>query len=99
MCTKYASTVFTATETSWYQTLPASCWCPLVFLTNHLTELLSTTHVLQAENPKQQYLLLRALNEVITSLTADTSLPERQQDEVGFIWSLARLPPHSHHDC
>lgn len=37
---------------------------------------------LQAENPKQQYLLLRALNEVITSLTANTSLPERQQDEV-----------------
>lgn len=40
--------------------------------------------VLQAENPKQQYLLLRALNEVITSLTANTPLPERQQDEVSF---------------
>lgn len=39
---------------------------------------------MQAENPKQQYLLLRALNEVITSLTANTSLPDRQQDEVSF---------------
>lgn len=37
---------------------------------------------LQAENPKQQYLLLKALNEVITSLTAHTTLPDRQQDEV-----------------
>ncbi|DBB08467.1 hypothetical protein WJX82_000009 [Trebouxia sp. C0006] len=36
----------------------------------------------QAENPKQQYLLLRALNEVITSLTGDATLPDRQQDEV-----------------
>lgn len=36
----------------------------------------------QAENPKQQYLLLKALNEVITSLTAHTTLPDRQQDEV-----------------
>lgn len=36
----------------------------------------------QAENPKQQYLLLRALNEVITSLTGDATLPDKQQDEV-----------------
>lgn len=35
----------------------------------------------QAENPKQQYLLLHALNEVITSLNANTTLPDRQQDE------------------
>ncbi len=40
--------------------------------------------VMQAENPKQQYLLLRALNEVITSLTGDASLPDRQQDEVSL---------------
>ena len=39
---------------------------------------------MQAENPKQQYLLLRALNEVITSLTGDASLPDRQQDEVSL---------------
>ena len=54
---------------------------------------------MQAENPKQQYLLLRALNEVITSLTADASLPERQQDEVGSTYlPLAWLHSHSHHD-
>ncbi len=39
---------------------------------------------MQAENPKQQYLLLRALNEVITSLTGDATLPDRQQDEVSL---------------
>lgn len=55
--------------------------------------------VLQAENPKQQYLLLRALNEVITSLTADTSLPERQQDEVSSTYlSLSWLHSDSHLD-
>ena len=39
----------------------------------------------QAENPKQQYLLLKALNEVITSLglpPANTQLPATQQDQV-----------------
>ena len=39
---------------------------------------------MQAENPKQQYLLLRALNEVITSLTGDATLPDKQQDEVSL---------------
>jgi len=47
--------------------------------------------VMQAENPKQQYLLLRALNEVITSLTPDAALPDRQQDEVSL---HHLLPPH-----
>jgi len=46
---------------------------------------------MQAENPKQQYLLLRALNEVITSLTGDATLPDRQQDEVS-LYHL--LPAH-----
>ena len=42
---------------------------------------------MQAENPKQQYLLLKALNEVITSLglpPANTQLPATQQDQVQF---------------
>lgn len=40
---------------------------------------------MQAENPKQQYLLLKALNEVITSLglpPANTQLPAVHQDQV-----------------
>lgn len=50
----------------------------------HHVVLLSLFAVMQAENPKQQYLLLRALNEVITSLTGDATLPDRQQDEVSL---------------
>lgn len=49
---------------------------------------------MQAENPKQQYLLLRALNEVITSLTGDATLPDRQQDEVSLHHLYHLLPAH-----
>ena len=59
--------------------------CHLVFEAcpcEHLMLQLDAFCCLQAENPKQQYLLLHALNEVITSLNANTVLPDRQQDEV-----------------
>ena len=60
----------------WYDVMLEACLCEQLML--HLDAL----WCLQAENPKQQYLLLHALNEVITSLNANTTLPDRQQDEV-----------------